>query len=167
MPATPRPAFVIGYNPFRYGAGGTIAVLAVSPADPPSFRLVHERRLDGMPWMNQAEALREVCATCHPAQVGIDTTGQGWGVWELVRESEEAIVEIVYTEATKRAMADNAATLLAAGRLDIGEELAAVLLQEAADLDAALAPLNKLRMAVLHALYVYESLPATHGAPTS
>ncbi len=107
----------IGYDPARHGDGAEIAVLAPPATVRGAFRVFEKLRLKGVPWQQQADVIRELCGQYRVEHMGIDTTGQGSGVYEMVQVFFPAVTGIYYTLETKTRLVLKAQQVIEDGRL--------------------------------------------------
>jgi uncharacterized protein YjcR len=114
-----RPVWV-GYDP-ALGEGGDGAGLVViaPPATPGGkFRALERHRLKGMDFEAQAEFIRKITQRYHVVYIGIDVTGVGAAVHQLVRQFFPAVRKITYSPDVKSAMVMKAQNVIDKGRLE-------------------------------------------------
>jgi uncharacterized protein YjcR len=87
----------IGYDPARSSDGALITVLAPPTSVRGAFRVIERFALRGIPWQQQAETIRELCQQYRVEYIGVDTTGQGSGVFEMVQRFFPAVTSLYYT----------------------------------------------------------------------
>ncbi|MBF0169307.1 MAG: oxidoreductase [Alphaproteobacteria bacterium] len=107
----------IGYDPSSSGDKASIAVIA-----PPSdlnigtFRLLEKIFVNGLDFSTQAERIRQLCQRYNVQHIGIDSTGGGQGVFQLVRQFYPAAREINYSVDVKNRLVYKAKQLIAKRR---------------------------------------------------
>lgn len=87
----------IGYDPSRNGDGACIVVLAPPLKINGKFRVLERIRLFNQTWQFQAEVIRELTKKYTVDYIGIDLTGPGSGVFEMVVTFYPAATPIYYT----------------------------------------------------------------------
>lgn len=107
----------IGYDPARHGDGAEIAVLAPPATVRGKFRVVEKLRLKGVAWQKQADIIRELCGQYQVEYMGVDTTGQGSGVFEMVQAFFPQATPIYYTLDSKTRLVLKAQQVIGDGRL--------------------------------------------------
>ncbi|WOE85877.1 terminase ATPase subunit family protein [Aeromonas veronii] len=114
-----RPVW-IGYDPAK-GVGGDSAGCAVlaPPAVPGGkFRVLERHRWQGMDFDAQAKSIRAICSRYNVAYIGIDTTGIGEGVYQLVKQFYPAVTAIQYNPSVKMRMVMKAQDVMNKARLE-------------------------------------------------
>ncbi len=111
----------IGYDPAKGAAGSDsagCAVLAPPLAPGGKFRILERHRWSGMDFDAQARAIRAMCDRYHVTYIGIDTTGIGEGVYQLVKQFFPAVTAIQYNPNVKMRMVMKAQDVMNKGRLE-------------------------------------------------
>ena len=98
-----RPVW-IGYDPSHTGDSAGCAVLAPPLVAGGKFRILERHQWKGMDFAAQAEAIRALTEKYTVDYIGIDATGIGQGVYQLVRSFFPAARAIRYTPEMKTAM---------------------------------------------------------------
>ena len=113
-----RPVW-IGYDPAD--SGDSAALVVVAPPDGPGgrFRLLHRQQFRGMDFPAQAEAIRAICALYEVTYIGIDATGMGLGVYQLVRQFFPAVTQIIYSAEVKTRLVLKAKDTISRGRFEM------------------------------------------------
>lgn len=112
-----RPVW-IGYDPSLRGDSAGCVVIAPPVVAGGKFRILERHQWKGMDFATQAEAIRELTEKYHVEYIGIDATGLGQGVFQLVRSFYPAAREIRYTPEMKTAMVLKAKNTIARGCLE-------------------------------------------------
>ena len=98
----PKPARVwIGYDPSRVRDGACIAVVAPPESYKGNFYVIEKITLKNASWSEQARTIRELTEKYTVEFIGIDATGPGSGVLEMVRMFFPRAIGIVYTTEVK------------------------------------------------------------------
>lgn len=125
QPYDPRPyagEVWIGYDPnaSESGTGDDAALVAVAAPTTigGKFRGLEKQRLKGLDFAAQAEAVRAMCGKYTVTRMGIDTTGAGKAVHQLVTKWFPTAEAINYSPATKTAMVLKAKNVISSGRLE-------------------------------------------------
>ncbi|MGE6170767.1 terminase ATPase subunit family protein [Aeromonas media] len=118
-PLGSRPVW-IGYDPAKGGKGDSAGCVVLAPPALPGgkFRVLERHRWSGMDFAAQAEAIRQMTIRYNAAYIGIDSTGIGEGVLQLVRQFYPAVTEIQYNPNIKIRMVMKAMDVIDKGRLE-------------------------------------------------
>ncbi|MGV2702291.1 UNVERIFIED_CONTAM: terminase ATPase subunit family protein [Aeromonas salmonicida] len=118
-PLGSRPVW-IGYDPAKGGKGDSAGCAVLAPPTVPGgkFRVLERHRWSGMDFAAQAEAIRQMTIRYNAAYIGIDSTGIGEGVLQLVRQFYPAVTEIQYNPSIKIRMVMKAMDVIDKGRLE-------------------------------------------------
>ena len=112
-----RPVW-IGYDPSHTGDSAGCVVLA-PPAEPGGkFRILERHQWKGMDFAAQAKNIEDLTKRYVVEYIGIDATGIGQGVFQLVQQFFPAAREIRYTPEVKTAMVLKAKNTISSGRLE-------------------------------------------------
>ena len=98
-----RPVW-IGYDPSHRGDSAGCVVLAPPVVAGGKFRILDRHQWKGMDFATQAESIRKLTEKYNVEYIGIDATGLGVGVFQLVRSFYPAARDIRYTPEMKTAM---------------------------------------------------------------
>ncbi|WP_315708979.1 terminase large subunit domain-containing protein [Brenneria uluponensis] len=115
-----RPVWV-GYDPNgQSGKGDSGAIAVLSPPAVPGgkFRVIETRQLRGMSFEQQADTISELTQRYNVQFIGIDGTGIGDAVHQLVLKFFPAAVKFQYSPGVKRALVLKAQMVIRAGRLE-------------------------------------------------
>lgn len=108
----------IGYDPSHTGDSAGCVVLAPPQAPGGKFRILERFQWKGMDFAAQAEAIKALTEKYNVEYIGIDATGIGQGVYQLVRGFFPAAREIKYSPEVKTAMVLKAKDTINSGRLE-------------------------------------------------
>ncbi|MET6794403.1 terminase ATPase subunit family protein [Citrobacter braakii] len=112
-----RPVW-IGYDPSLRGDSAGCVVIAPPVVAGGKFRILERNQWKGMDFAQQAESIRELTQKYTVEYIGIDATGLGQGVFQLVRSFYPAAREIRYTPEMKTAMVLKAKDTIRRGCLE-------------------------------------------------
>jgi len=116
-PFSDRPVWV-GYDPAHTGDSAGCVVLAPPMVAGGKFRILEHHQWKGMDFAAQAEAIKALTEKYRVEYIGIDATGIGQGVFQLVRAFYPAAREIRYSPEVKTAMVLKAKDTIGSGRLE-------------------------------------------------
>lgn len=112
----------LGYDPnaSESGTGDDAALVAVAAPDKPGtkFRVLEKKRLKGLDFAAQADAIKAMCGKYRVRRIGIDTTGVGKAVHQLVAKFFPMAEAINYSVQTKTALVLKAKNVISSGRLE-------------------------------------------------
>ncbi|WP_226648154.1 terminase large subunit domain-containing protein [Microbulbifer variabilis] len=91
----------IGYDPSRSGDGAAIVVLAPPLKEGEKFRVLEKIVMRNRAWQWQANRMRELIEKYNVQFIGIDCTGPGHGVFEMVKDFYPRATPIHYGLETK------------------------------------------------------------------
>ncbi|WP_058910965.1 terminase ATPase subunit family protein [Entomohabitans teleogrylli] len=112
-----RPVW-IGYDPSHTGDSAGCVVLAPPVVPGGKFRILERHQFKGMDFATQAETIRRLTEKYHVEYIGIDATGIGQGVYQLVRAFWPAARGIRYSPEMKTEMVLKAKDTINRGRLE-------------------------------------------------
>ncbi|MCU6581972.1 terminase ATPase subunit family protein [Klebsiella pneumoniae] len=112
-----RPVWV-GYDPSHSGDSAGCVVLAPPVVAGGKFRILEHHQWKGMDFATQAESIRQLTEKYNVEYIGIDATGLGIGVFQLVRSFYPAARDIRYTPEMKTAMVLKAKDVIRRGCLE-------------------------------------------------
>jgi hypothetical protein len=108
----------VGYDPSNTGDSAGLVVLA-PPLNPGGkFRVLERHQFKGMDYEAQAETIRKVTQRYNVAYIGIDTTGIGSAVHQLVSKFYPAAKAIHYSLEVKTQLVLKARSVISKGRLE-------------------------------------------------
>ncbi|HEB1227652.1 TPA: terminase ATPase subunit family protein [Escherichia albertii] len=108
----------IGYDPSHRGDSAGCVVIAPPVVAGGKFRILERHQWKGMDFATQAESIRALTQKYNVEYIGIDSTGLGQGVFQLVRSFYPAARDIRYTPEMKTAMVLKAKDTIMRGCLE-------------------------------------------------
>ncbi|WP_142473332.1 terminase ATPase subunit family protein [Klebsiella pneumoniae] len=108
----------VGYDPSHSGDSAGCVVLAPPVVAGGKFRILERHQWKGMDFATQAESIRQLTEKYNVEYIGIDATGLGIGVFQLVRSFYPAARDIRYTPEMKTAMVLKAKDVIRRGCLE-------------------------------------------------
>lgn len=108
----------VGYDPSH--TGDTAAMVVIAPPLVPGgkFRVLFKQQFKGMDFDHQAEAIRKITQDFNVTYIGVDVTGVGQGVYQLVIKFFPAARAFSYSPAVKMGLVLKAADVISKGRLE-------------------------------------------------
>lgn len=116
----------IGYDPAHSGDSAGCAVLAPPVVAGGKFRLLEHHQWRGLDFAAQANTIRALTEKYHVEYIGVDATGLGTGVFQLVKTFFPAVRDIRYTPEMKTAMILKAKDVIRRGCLEYDVSATAV-----------------------------------------
>ncbi|WP_093019227.1 terminase ATPase subunit family protein [Variovorax sp. OV700] len=112
-----RPVWV-GYDPSH--TGDTAGCVVLAPPEKPGgkFRVLERHQWRGLDFEAQAEAIRQITLRYNVTFIGVDTTGLGQGVYQLVTKFFPAAKSINYSVEVKTRLVLKAKNVIGKGRLE-------------------------------------------------
>ncbi|NBF12899.1 terminase large subunit domain-containing protein [Pseudomonas sp. Fl4BN1] len=108
----------IGYDPSRTRDDATCVVIA-PPLEPGAkFRILEKHSWRGQSFKYQAEQVKKLTERFNVQHIGIDTTGIGYGVFDLVRDFYPRAVSIHYSLETKNLLVLKAQDTIQGSRIE-------------------------------------------------
>lgn len=108
----------IGYDPARSGDSAGLVVIAPPAVPGGKFRVLDKIQFAGLNFEEQAERIRLLTRTYNVGHIGIDTTGLGQAVFELVQKFYPNVMAIQYSVDVKVRLVMKALAVINAGRLE-------------------------------------------------
>ncbi len=108
----------VGYDPSHTGDSAALVVMAPPAVPGGKFRIVAKAQFKGMDFEAQAAAIKLICGGYNVTYIGIDTTGMGGGVYQLVKQFFPQATAINYSVSVKVNMVLKALSVIQAGRLE-------------------------------------------------
>lgn len=108
----------VGYDPAE--SGDTAGLIVVAPPLVPGgkFRVLERHQFRGMDFAAQAETIRQVTQRYWVTYIGIDVTGMGSGVAQLVRQFFPGVKTFSYSPEVKTRLVLKAWDVISKGRLE-------------------------------------------------
>ncbi|ENA26488.1 hypothetical protein HMPREF1487_09659 [Pseudomonas sp. HPB0071] len=116
-PLGDRPVWV-GYDPAETGDTAGLVVVAPPLVPGGKFRILERHQFKGMDFAAQAEFIRKVTQRYWVTYIGIDTTGMGSGVAQLVKQFFPAVTTFSYSPEVKTRLILKAYDVIKNGRLE-------------------------------------------------
>ncbi len=107
----------IGYDPARRGDKSSVVVLGVPLAPGEKFRVLEKITLRGS-WISQANEIEKLCGKYNVTFMGIDCTGPGNGVFEMVQNFFPRATPIHYGLDTKTKLVLKGIDIIESGRIE-------------------------------------------------
>ena len=108
----------VGYDPSHTGDAAGLVVLAPPEQPGGKFRVLERLQFKGADFEAQAEAIKKITLRYNVANIVIDTTGLGQGVFQLVKQFFPAARGLQYTAEVKTRLVLKAQSVIRAGRLE-------------------------------------------------
>lgn len=110
----------IGYDPSKGDGGDSAGCAVVAPPKVPGgkFRVLERHQYRGMDFEAQANAIREMTKRYRVTYIGIDITGIGEGVYQLVRKFFPLVTVFQYSPIVKNRLVMKAYDVISKGRLE-------------------------------------------------
>ena len=107
----------LGYDPARKGDKSSVTVLAIPTPEYAKFRVIQKIQLRGT-YEHQASEIEKLLARYNVRFIGIDSTGQGLGVYERVRQFFRHTEAINYTVESKTRLVQKGISVVESGRIE-------------------------------------------------
>lgn len=112
-----------GYDPAHSGDGASFVIVAPPAVDVEKYRVLARYQWHGLSYKYQAEQIRELFTKYNFSYIGIDASGVGYGVYEMVKEfARREATPIVYNPESKTALVLKVHDLVEHGKLEWSEE---------------------------------------------
>ena len=108
----------VGYDPSHTGDSAGCVVLAPPARPGGKFRVLERTQFKGMSFEDQAAEIKKLTKRFNVSYIGIDSTGLGQGVFQLVKTWFPAVTDIRYSLDNKVALVQKAQAVIRAGRLE-------------------------------------------------
>lgn len=108
----------IGYDPALSGDSAGLVVIAPPAVPGGKFRGLEKHRFKGMDFAAQADFIKKLTERYAVSYIGVDATGVGHGVYQLVKEFFPAVRKFVYSPEVKSALVLKAKDVITHGRLE-------------------------------------------------
>lgn len=118
----PRPygnrPVAIGYDPSRTRDNASLAILAIPLRPGDKWRVLKTMDFHGQNFQYQANRIKEIVDSHNVQHVGIDVTGIGYGLFELVEQFYRRVTPINYSNETKTGLVMKAIDVIENGRFE-------------------------------------------------
>lgn len=108
----------VGYDPAESGDTAGLVVIAPPSINYSKFRLLERHQFKGMDFQAQAAYIKKVCENYRVTYIGLDTTGMGTGVAQLVRQFFPALTTFSYSVEVKTMLVLKAMDVVHQGRFE-------------------------------------------------
>jgi hypothetical protein len=106
----------LGYDPSRTRDNADLEILSVPLKPGEKWRSLYGETLHGVNFKYQAQRIKEICETHNVVHIGIDVTGIGYGLFELVEQFYPNATPINYSVQTKSNLVVKAIQVISDGR---------------------------------------------------
>lgn len=107
-----------GYDPSRTRDDAAFVVIAPPMESGGKFRLLEKHSWNNMPYEDQAREIFKIMARYNVEYLGVDVSGQGKGVFELIQKKFPRATPIVYSIETKNRLVLKAQAVIRARRFE-------------------------------------------------
>ncbi|MEA1606166.1 terminase ATPase subunit family protein [Pseudomonas spirodelae] len=108
----------VGYDPAETGDSSGLVVVAPPMVPGGKFRVLERHQFRGMDFAAQAESIRQITQRYWVTYIGIDVTGMGSGVAQLVRQFFPSVTTFSYSPEVKTRLVLKAYDVIHNGRLE-------------------------------------------------
>lgn len=108
----------VGYDPSHSGDSAALVVVAPPLVTGGKFRVLDRVQFKGMDFAAQAERIKKVTECYNVTYIGIDMTGLGQGVYQLVKDFFPAVTGFQYSPDVKTRLVLKAMDVIGKGRLE-------------------------------------------------
>ncbi len=108
----------LGYDPSRVRDNASLCILAIPLRPQDKWRVLKTLDFHGQNFQYQANRIEEIVDTHNVQHIGIDTTGMGYGVFELVEKFYRKATAINYSNETKTSLVMKAIHVIENGRFE-------------------------------------------------
>lgn len=108
----------VGYDPAETGDSAGLVVVAPPAVANGKFRVLERQQFKGMDFAAQANIIKGITQRYHVTYIGIDTTGMGTGVAQLVKSFFPALTTFHYSPEVKTQLVLKAWDVIKNGRLE-------------------------------------------------
>ncbi len=118
-PLANRPVW-IGYDPAKGGQGDSAGCVVIAPplVTGGKFRVLEKHQWKGMDFQAQSAAIKAMTQRYNVTYIGIDVTGIGEGVYQLVKQFFPAVRSFQYNPMVKSRLVMKAYDVISKGRLE-------------------------------------------------
>lgn len=108
----------IGYDPSHTGDSAALVVVAPPLVAGGKFRILERRQFKGMDFEDQANGIKKMTEMYNVTYIGIDVTGIGQGVFQLVKQFFPAATPFTYNVEQKVRLVLKALDVVSKGRME-------------------------------------------------
>jgi hypothetical protein len=108
----------VGYDPAMSGDSSALVVIAPPLVAGGKFRMIERHQFKGMDFAAQAEAIRKITERYNVTYIGIDVTGLGQGVYQLVKQFFPNVYAFSYNPELKMRLVLKAKDVISNRRLE-------------------------------------------------
>ncbi|SQD77832.1 terminase large subunit domain-containing protein [Moritella yayanosii] len=112
---------VIGFDPARTRDIASVVVLSLPLGPDDKFRLLESLNLSGNDFETMASEIKELTLKYHVVHIGVDTTGMGLGVFELIQKFFPLAMPIHYNPHNKNKMVIKSLNVIGKKRFEYDE----------------------------------------------
>ncbi len=113
---------VIGFDPARTRDMAAVVVMTLPANASEKFRILETINLSGNDFESMAKQIEELTLKYNVVHIGVDTTGIGLGVFELIQKFFAMAMPIYYNPLMKNRLVQKAINIIANRRLEFDEE---------------------------------------------
>ena len=117
---------VIGFDPARTRDKASVVVMTLPANETEKFRVLETLDLSGNDFEQMAEEIKELTLKYHVVHIGVDTTGIGLGVFELIQKFFPLAMAIHYNQYLKNRMVIKAINVINKRRFEYDEDSRAI-----------------------------------------
>ena len=111
-----------GFDPAHSGDGASFVIIAPPALPSEKYRVLARYQWNGLSYVYQANQIRALYEKYNMTYIGIDATGVGYGVYELVKEfARRAATAIIYNPESKTGMVLKVHDLVEHGQIEWSE----------------------------------------------
>jgi uncharacterized protein YjcR len=122
----PRPyamkPVVIGFDPARTRDNAAVVVMTLPTNTTEKFRVIETLNLTGNDFETMANEIEELTKKYNVVHIGVDTTGIGYGVYELIQKFFPMVMPIHYNPMMKNKMVIKAINVISNKRFEYDED---------------------------------------------
>ncbi len=108
----------VGYDPSRSGDDASLVVLAPPAVPGGKFRVLERHSWNDIDFETQSNHIKNICDKYNVEHIAIDTSGIGYGVYELVKKFFPAVTAIQYSLEVKTKLVLKARQIISRRRLE-------------------------------------------------
>ncbi|MDU7561393.1 MAG: terminase family protein [Acinetobacter baumannii] len=108
----------VGYDPAESGDSAGLVVVAPPDANCNKFRVLEHLQFKGMDFASQAEFIKKICTKYNVKYIGLDKSGMGTGVAQLVQEFFPNLTTFNYSVDVKTQLVMKGMDVINKGRLE-------------------------------------------------